>query len=373
LENFPRGSSRSIGTSRADGDTRQPSTFSPDPRSVLLVGTFPTTGAFAPCEGLARALTGAGWKVITTSRKLGRVTRLFDMTSTVFTRRREYAVAQVDVFSGHAFFWAEAVCRLLSQLGKPFVLALHGGNLPEFARKARGRVQRLLSSAEAVTTPSSYLKDELSSLRSDLLLVPNALPLAAFAYRERSVARPRLVWVRAFHATYNPALAPRVLAALSGDLPDATLTMIGRDKGDGSLEATRAAAAELGVLGRVRMVGPVANEEVPKHLDEHDVFLNTSDVDNTPVSVLEAMAAGLCVVSTDAGGIPHLLTDGRDALLVPRGDAAAMADAVRRTVTEPGLSARLSSGARERVLGFDWGEVLPRWEELLGSAARRAA
>jgi glycosyltransferase involved in cell wall biosynthesis len=277
-------------------------------------------------------------------------------------------VAEVDVFSVHAFFWAEAVCALLSELKKPFVLALHGGNLPQFSRTAKGRVSRLLSSAAAVTTPSRYLKDELKRFRSDIVLVPNALPLASFPFRERAKPSPKLIWVRAFHSTYNPSLAPRVLAALLPDFPDARLTMLGRDKGDGSLEETRRVAAELKVSSRLSLPGGVPNEEVARHLESHDVFLNTTDVDNTPVSVLEAMACGLAVVSTNVGGIPYLLTDGSDSLLVPRDDAPAMADAVRRVLTEPELAAALSRGARQRVMELDWSAVLPRWEELLLSA-----
>src|SRR5689334_8306985 len=131
--------------------------FTPDPRSVLLVGNFPAPGASAPCEGLARELKEAGWSVTTASRKAGRLPGLVDMMRTAWARRGAYAVAQVDVFSGHAFFWAEAVCGLLRELGKPYVLTLHGGNLPAFSKKARTRVKRLLGSAAAVTTPSRWL------------------------------------------------------------------------------------------------------------------------------------------------------------------------------------------------------------------------
>jgi glycosyltransferase involved in cell wall biosynthesis len=87
-------------------------------------------------------------------------------------------------------------------------------------------------------------------------------------------------------------------------------------------------------------------------------------VDNTPLSILEAMACGLCVVTTRVGGIPYLLRDGHDALLVPTNDSRAMADAVRRVLHEPGLAARLSRNARETVEGFGWQHVLPQWDAL---------
>ena len=100
-------------------------------------------------------------------------------------------------------------------------------------------------------------------------------------------------------------------------------------------------------------------------MDRGDIFLNTTNVDNTPVSVLEAMACGLCIVTTNVGGIPHLLEHEHDALLVPSDDPAAMAAAVRRILTETGLAARLSHHARAKAERMDWSVVLPQWESLI--------
>jgi Glycosyltransferase len=100
--------------------------------------------------------------------------------------------------------------------------------------------------------------------------------------------------------------------------------------------------------------------------------LNTSRVDNTPVSVLEAMACGLCVVSTNVGGISYLLEDGHDALLVPSNDPSAMAAAVHRILVEPSLAKHLSYNARKKSEQFDWSNILPQWEALLGWASKNA-
>jgi glycosyltransferase involved in cell wall biosynthesis len=115
----------------------------------------------------------------------------------------------------------------------------------------------------------------------------------------------------------------------------------------------------------------VAKLEVPERLAAADIFLNTTDVDNTPVSVIEAMACGLCIVSTDVGGIPYLLRDGYNALLVRPDDAAGMAKAVRRILRDPELSASLSVNARRTAEQFDWSVTLPKWDHLLRAAAER--
>jgi glycosyltransferase involved in cell wall biosynthesis len=128
-------------------------------------------------------------------------------------------------------------------------------------------------------------------------------------------------------------------------------------------------AQELGVHDRVICPGKVPKSATAHWLQQGDIFLNTTRVDNTPVSVIEAMACGLCVVSTNVGGIPYLLKDEWDALLVPAGDEAAMAAAIRRIVTEGGLAQRLSHNGRSKVEAFGWSNILPRWEKLLTEVA----
>lgn len=338
-------------------------------RGVLLVGNFlsASIGVRFVCEDLAERLSGAGWSVRTTSDRRPKLARLADMLGTAWSRRGEYAAAQVDVYSGQAFLWAEAACWTLRRARKPYVLTLHGGSLPMFAKRWPGRVRRLLQSAAVVTTPSRYLLEKMRPYRDDLCVLPNPLDLAAYTYRSRAKPAPRLVWLRAFHQVYNPALAVRVVAQLASEFPEIQLTMVGPDKGDGSLEAVRQAAAELGVAERVAIPGRVPKTEVPAWLDRADIFLNTTNVDNTPISVLEALGCGLCVVSTNVGGLPYLLEDGRNALLVPPDDPDALASAVRRVLNEPGLAERLSQAARATAEAHDWSVVLPRWEALLGS------
>ncbi len=339
---------------------------------VLLVGNFLSRHSAARTVGeeLAARLVAAGWPVTATSEKLSRAARLLDMQHTIWSRG-PFAVAQVDVYSGAAFLWAEAACWSLRRRRTPFVLTLHGGRLPDFARRRPRRVRRLLAGARAVTTPSEFLRRAMSPYGSELQLVPNPLDLGVYPFTPRRAPRPRLIWLRAFHRIYNPELAPRVLGRLIASHPTAELTMIGPDKGDGSLERTRRRAETLGVADRITYTGWVAKERVPELLARADVFLNTADADNAPVSVTEAMACGLCVVSTDAGGLPDLIDHGENALLVGRDDAAAMASAVASVLEDPELAARLSSGARREAAARDWSRVLPVWEELLGANARR--
>jgi glycosyltransferase involved in cell wall biosynthesis len=340
---------------------------------LLFVSNFLSASGFnrSYAEDLSERLEQRGWSVVRTSHRAERLLRLGDMLRTAWARRATYAVAQVDVFSGPAFVWAEAVCFELRRLGKPYVLTLHGGNLPEFARQWPRRVRALLGSAVEVTAPSDYLREQLRAYREDIVLRRNAIDVAAIPFTARTVARPRLLWVRAFHDIYNPVLAIDVVAKLRTRFPDVRLRMLGPDKLDGSLGAVQARILELGLTDAVDMVGRVPKHVVAEELAAADIFLNTANIDNTPLSLLEAMAAGLCVVTTSVGGIPYLVNDA-SAVLVPPSDASAMTAAVERLLADRSCVTDLSRQAHALAAAHDWPVVLDEWEHAfrrMGAAA----
>lgn len=321
-------------------------------------------------QDIAQHLRRAGHCVLTASSKPNKYIRLLDMLSTILLHQNQYQIAEVDVFSGQAFYWAEASCAALRALGKKYILTLHGGELPSFARHRQKRVRRLLNSAEAVTAPSRYLAEMMRPYRSDIRLLPNPIEISAYPFHQRKYVRATLIWLRAFHAIYNPTLAPKVIELLAPDFPEIHLSMVGPDKGDGSLLAVKRSSAQLSLTQCISFPGAIPKSQVPKTLGEADIFINTTNIDNTPISVIEAMSCGLCIVSTNVGGIPFLLQDGVDALLVPPDDPVEMAKGVRRILTEPALAARLSWNARQKAEHFDWSLILPMWEQIFSKGIR---
>ena len=343
--------------------------FSP----VLVIGNFLSghDGRRTYSEDLAARLEAAGAGVLRASSLMFRPARMADMTGAALGVRGDYRVAVIDVYSGRAFLWANVAARLAKMRGRPVLLALHGGRLPEYARRHGERLRRLLQLADAVVAPSGYLRDALAPWRSDILVIPNAVEVERYPLRLRTRAEARLVWLRSFHEIYNPVMAVEVLARVQAKLPEARLLMYGADK-DGSLEKVREAARRLGVEDALAVRNAIPKLAVGAALAEADVFLNTANIDNMPVSVVEAMACGLCIVSTNAGGVPYLVEDGVDGLLVRPGDAEGMARAVLRILGEEGLSVRLSAMARRKAERHDWGPVLKVWLDLLAQVAGEA-
>ncbi|HEY4176147.1 MAG TPA: glycosyltransferase family 4 protein [Kofleriaceae bacterium] len=341
--------------------------------SILVVSNFLSSKGHnrAYSEDLADRLDARGQPVIRTSSEIGRVRRLVDMLTTAFRRRRDYGFALIDVFSGPAFVWAEAVAFELRRLNKPYVLTLHGGQLPAFAQRWPARVRRLLQSATAVTAPSGFLAESMRAYRNDTRVIANALEIGDYVFSPRTRVEPRMVWVRAMHEIYNPVLAVDVLARVAAKHPTAHLVMVGPDK-DGTLRSVEQRAEALGVRDRLELAGAVPRTNIPSYLADADIFLNTTNVDNTPLSILEAMASGLCIVSTNVGGVPHLLADRETALLVPPRSPVAMANAVDSILSDQALAARLSTQARVAANERRWERVLDQWDRVFEEVAPRA-
>lgn len=334
---------------------------------ILFVGNFLSevkSGSRCICEEISLRLTNRGWRVLTTSHYNERLRRMFDMLGTIFQKRKLYDVASIDVYSGPAFFWADWSANLLRMLRKPYVLVLRGGGLAEFAQKHPHRVKRLLHSAQRIITPSFFLKRELFNLAADIQYLPNGMDLSGYNYVQRKQAHPKLIWLRALHEIYQPEMAVQVLALLKQEFPDIELLMVGPDKKDGSREKMEQTAANLGVTDSLNWIGPVPKSEVPRVLNQGDIFLNTTRYESFGVSVMEAAACGLPVVTTNVGELSYLWEDEKEVLLVSPDHPQEMADAVRRILTQPGLAERLSKNARVKSEMFDWSIILHQWEEL---------
>ena len=228
---------------------------------------------------------------------------------------------------------------------------------------------RVLRRGCIVVAPTEYLAREARHLGLITEVVPNIIEIESYPYQRRESTRPRLLWMRTFHQAYNPSMAVDVLADLTRSRSGSTLTMAGQEKGQ--LERVRDAVRRRGLEGSVRFPGFLDLEGKRREFARHDIFLNTNRIDNMPVSLLEAAAFGLPIVSTNVGGIPDLFVHEETALLVGSEDPSAMADAVRRLLDDPDLSARLSDNARLLAESCSWAALRHRWGDVLARASAR--
>jgi glycosyltransferase involved in cell wall biosynthesis len=342
----------------------------PRPRPAILGPLVGSNPGFVgtPGDTLEASLRRRGYEPVVSSRSTNRWRRLFEIPVTLTRRGRDLDVVVLLVYGGRSFVVEELASAVAARQGLPIVMTLHGGAMPEFMDRFPSWSSRVLSRARRLVVPSPYLARELARRGFSAEVIPNSIDLVRYSSRVRERARPRMLWMRAFHALYNPALAVETLARVRLRHPDALLTLAGQDRGE---EPTlRRLVERLGLSDHVRFVGFLDAAGKAREADSCDLFLNTNRVDNQPVAVVEACAMGLPVVATAVGGIPDLLTDGETGLLVPDGNADAMAAAVCRLVEDAELCARLSGGGRRLAAEFDEPRVTDRWEALLAAASR---
>ena len=265
----------------------------------------------------------------------------------------------VHVFSASyaSFLLAPLPAILVAKaLGRPVVLNYHSGEAEDHLRRSR-TARAAIAKCEATIVPSRYLVDVFASLGFDACAIPNVVDLKRFTYRRRHPIRPRILSVRNFERLYNVACTLRAFQLVQKRWPNAELTLVG----SGSQEpALRALAEELG-LEHVTFAGRVHPDQMTDYYAGHDIYVQSPDIDNMPVSVLEAYACGLPVVSTEAGGVPAILTHGEHGLLAPRDDHSGLAAQVLLLLEQPGLACELAEHARAACDDFQWHRVRDQW------------
>ena len=144
----------------------------------------------------------------------------------------------------------------------------------------------------------------------------------------------------------------RAMKRLRDDAVPIELTVVGPSEQPGQLEAVQALCAELSLEGRVRFTGSLTGEALYEQFRTHDLFVLPSYTEGLPVVLLEAGAFELPPVTTPVGSIPSLIRDGENGLLVPAGDADALAAALRKLVADAGLRARLGARLKQDIQPF---------------------
>lgn len=270
----------------------------------------------------------------------------------------------IDTFSTSNFYYALITSQLARLLALKYIPILHGGNLPHRLKHSEHLSTLIFKYAVHNVSPSLYLAHEFKKYNFDTLYIPNTIPIAEIPFKMRTNLEPKLLWVRAFDKIYNPALAIKVMALLKKDYENASLCMVGPDK-DGSLNQTKELAIQLGVAESVTFTGVLPKEQWHQLSQNYDIFINTTNIDNMPVSIVEAMALGLPVVSTNAGGLPYLIENGVDGLLTPVKDEKKMAKAIEMLLNNAEKAGEMSKNAREKAEQFDENTVKMQWHKLL--------
>ncbi len=242
-------------------------------------------------------------------------------------------------------------------LGRKVVLNYHAGQAEEHLRDWRRTALPTIRRADAVVVPSNWLVDVFARHNLGARAIFNHVELDNFRFRPRKPLRPAFLSNRNLDSIYNVPCVLRAFAIVQRRFPEAGLTVAGDGPQRGEVERL---ARDLG-LRNVEFTGRVEPERMPSLCDAADIYLNASNVDNMPLSIIEAFSAGLAVVTTDAGGIPYMVADGKTGLLVGMNDHEAMAAAALRLLEDEALAARIAERARAECEKYKWSAVRDEW------------
>jgi len=314
-------------------------------------------------ETLGMFLETEGYTIYYASSKKNKFLRMFEMIFKTFKYSKKVDYVLIDTYSTKNFWYAFIISQLCRILKLKYIPKLHGGNLPNRILYSKFFADLIFKNAYINIAPSYYLYEVFNKNGyTNLKYIPNTIELQIYTQSQKEFKVPKLLWVRSFAKIYNPLMAVKVLSNIKSIYPEAKLCMVGPKKDD-SYEKTVHFAKTKKL--EVEFTGMLSKEEWIELSKDYNVFVNTTHFDNTPISVIEAMALGIPVVSTNVGGIPYLLEHNSNALLCNDNDLKSMTEQIKRLFIESDLATNLSENAKQTVKGFDWEIVKKQWLDLL--------
>jgi glycosyltransferase involved in cell wall biosynthesis len=279
----------------------------------------------------------------------------------LLARVRKYDVVHVFSASYTSFVIAPTPAIIVAKLyRKKIILNYRSGEAEDHLRRWRRTAIPTIRMVDRIAVPSGYLVEVFGRFNLSARPIFNFVDTDRFKFRTRTPLRPVFLSNRNLEPLYNVACILRAFAIIQSRVPDARLIIAGDGSQRGALKEL---ASKLGLRG-VEFVGRSAPGEIQRLYDEADIYLNSPDTDNMPGSIIEAFASGLPVVTTDAGGIPYIVTDRVTGMLVDRNDHEAMAERALMLLGDERLALEIATRAREECNKYEWGAVKGEWLNL---------
>ena len=286
----------------------------------------------------------------------------------------------VHVMANSGWSWhlfAAPAVWIAALRGTPVVLNYRGGEADAFLQRAGRWVRPTMRRAGALVLPSAFLLEVFARHGMDGRIVANIIDLDRFQPASTPPvfgASPHLVVARNLEPIYGNDVALEAFARVLERFPGACLSVAGSGPEAAALADL---AQRLGIAAQVRFSGRLDREQMAVLYRDAHLMLNASRVDNMPNAVLEALASGVPVISTRAGGIPFMVKDGHTAMLVAVDDAAAMAAAAIEVLENHDLRARLVAAGLVEVQRYQWSRVrdalLATYTETIGLIPKQRA
>lgn len=266
---------------------------------------------------------------------------------------RGYDVLHIHCCSDWGFLPAVVGITAGRRLSKRIVLTYHGGGGEQFFEKHTRLVRHYLTRTDQNIVLSGFLAKVFERFQLPYTVIPNIIELDPALFRQRETLKPNFICTRAHEPLYNIPCILHAFKEVQAKLPEASLTLVGEGSDHQRLVAL---VNEMG-LRNVAFTGKVDNSEIYKQLDNADIYVSSPTVDNMPVSLLEAMNAGLLVISSSVGGVPYIIRNGSNGLLFRSDDSSELAMKMLWTIENQAISQTLIAQAHRAVNAYRWENI----------------
>jgi glycosyltransferase involved in cell wall biosynthesis len=337
---------------------------------LLYIGNILSKHGFSPTtiETLGPLLQQE-FDVHLVSNKKSKFLRILDMWFSIIKNRTTVDYIVIDTYSSSAYYFALS-CGILSHfLGLKYIPILHGGNLETRIHKSSKLTNTFFRNAFILVSPSGFLKHIFEKHGySNIIVIPNNIQIENYNFRQRSIISPKLLWVRSFADFYNPELAIYILKKLLKNYPESQLCFVGPDK-DGTQKKCIALTEELELQKNIIFTGKLPKTDWLKLAQDYDIFISTTNIDNTPVSVIEAMALGMIVISTNVGGVPYVIANESNGHLFEANNIEDGTNKILNILQQSSIQIEqnkiMSENARKTAETWDWKAVRLKWLDVL--------
>jgi L-malate glycosyltransferase len=293
---------------------------------VLLIANYIKSrgGIAVQVELLMEKLTNEGNEVSLFNTKKSLFYRFFILPFQLIHAGKVKDIFHIHGCSYAGFFPIVLGVCIGRLLNKKIIITYHGGNASEFFAKYPRIIKFIFKQADKIIVLSQFLADEFLKYGIKTEIIPNIINKKGIDYLQRKYFFPQLITTRSLSSVYDIKTAINAFAIVQKKYINASLHIVGI--GPEELELKKI-VSEKGIQNVV-FTGLVNNNEIYEYLKLADFWCNPTTKDNMPVSLLEAINAGLVIVSTNVGGIPYMVEHNKSAWLVNKGDSAEMAKGI---------------------------------------------
>lgn len=323
-------------------------------KKILFVSNYKNSGGgiSVQVDLLRKCLVKEGYVVDVFSTK-GSVLKRLGMAGKLRRIVPDYDIVHVHCCSRFGFFPAIVGIPVAKKMGKRIVLTYHGGGAESFFWKHNRLVKRYLLQTETNIIPSPFLTEIFDKYGIPSIVIPNIIELDGDKFQKRNELHPYFICIRSHEKVYNIPCVLKAFQIIQKEMPEARLYLLG----DGSQHEMLIRMAEDMGLQNVTFTGLVANAKLSEYFDKSDIMLNAPTIDNMPVSLLEAMNVGLLVVSSNVGGIPYLVENGKTGLLFESDNYESMAEGIKWALRNQDKSLEIIENAHSSVSMYTWSEI----------------